>query len=187
MDASVLAAERVVGGTLMILSWIVFAVGGYLFMNRAIRKRPAAQSTRYLQIERGFVIAALLLLVLGLALLERILEAAGDAILAPLAMVTFLVGAVSVIVAESMFLNGREWLYPSVIIYVVLAFLAQAAFGVALLETRLLPLWVGWATIVWNLAWLIILPIRRKDMYYPWLHHTAPLVIGIALVLRLGG
>jgi hypothetical protein len=44
---------------------------------------------------------------------------------------------------------------------------------------------VGWATVIWSLAWLIILPIARpKDMYYPWLHYVAPLIIGIALLAK---
>jgi hypothetical protein len=75
--------------------------------------------------------------------------------------------------------------YGSIVMYVLLAFLAQAAFGVSLLRTGLLPGWVGWATIVWNLAWLVVLPIvSPRDIYYPVLHHVAPLLIGIALLVR---
>ena len=64
-----------------------------------------------------------------------------------------------------------------------LLFLAQAAFGAALLRTGLLPGWVGWATIIWNLGWLVVLPlVRPQDMYYPWLHYAAPILIGIVLL-----
>ena len=43
--------------------------------------------------------------------------------------------------------------------------------------------WIGWLTILWNIAWLIVLPlISRRDMYYPMLHYVMPLVIGIALL-----
>jgi hypothetical protein len=71
------------------------------------------------------------------------------------------------------------------VVFIVLAFVGQAVFGAALLRTGLLPGWVGWATILWNLGWLVILPIARPaDMYYPWLHYVAPLLIGIALLLK---
>jgi hypothetical protein len=73
--------------------------------------------------------------------------------------------------------------YPHIVLHVVLAFLAQAAFGAALIQTGLVPSWVGWATIIWNLAWLICLPVTSpRDIYFPVLHHVAPLVIGIALL-----
>jgi hypothetical protein len=60
----------------------------------------------------------------------------------------------------------------------------QALFGIAILRTGFLPAWVGWATVIWNLGWLVILPIARpRDIYYPWLHFVAPLIIGIMLLL----
>jgi hypothetical protein len=76
-------------------------------------------------------------------------------------------------------------LYPLIVIYVALAFLAQAAIGGALLQARLLGEWIGWATIIWNLAWLVVLAlITRRDICFPILHHVMPLVIGIALLWR---
>jgi hypothetical protein len=180
-----LFSEQVVAGGLLILSFVIFAVGGILYTGRAIWKWPAGETPGYLRWERGFVMAAVLTMVLGLVLLERILEAAGDTVLAPLAMVTFLIGAVVVIVAETFQLSGQEWVYGSIVMYVFLAFLAQAVFGTSLLRTGLLPGWVGWATIIWNLAWLVVLPvISPRDIYYPVLHHVAPLMIGIALLVR---
>jgi hypothetical protein len=178
-------SEQVVAASLLVLSFVIFAVGGILYTGRAIWKWPAGEAPRYLRWERGFVMAAILAMVLGLVLLERMLEAAGDTILAPLAMVTFLIGAVVVIVAETFHLSGQEWVYGSIVMYVLLAFLAQAVFGVSLLRTGLLPGWVGWAAVVWNLAWLVVLPIvSPRDIYYPVLHHVAPLLIGIALLVR---
>jgi hypothetical protein len=68
---------------------------------------------------------------------------------------------------------------------VTLAFLAQAAFGVLLARTRFLPAWVGWAAVAWNLGWLVALPILSPgDVYFPVLHHPAPLLVGIALLRR---
>jgi len=85
---------------------------------------------------------------------------------------------------QSAYLHNREWVYPQIVFHVVLAFLAQAAFGAALLRTGLVAGWVGWATILWNLAWLVVLAIvSPRNMYFPVLHHVAPLLIGIALLV----
>jgi hypothetical protein len=129
--------------------------------------------------------AAILVAALGLVLLERLLEAAGDKILAPSGMVIFLIGTVLVIVAETFSISRQEQIYALIAVFVVLIFLGQAAFGGSILRARLLPGWVGWVTVIWNLAWLVILPIARpQDMYYPWLFYLAPLIIGISLLGR---
>ncbi len=128
---------------------------------------------------------AVLAATLGFVLLERVLESAGDTVLSPLGMTTFLIAAVLVLAAESFGLKLDEYMYAPVVASVILAFIGQALFGAAILRTGFLPAWVGWATVIWNLAWLVILPIARPhDMYYPWLHYVAPLVIGISLLVR---
>lgn len=180
-----LLSERSMAACLLILGSVVFGVGGYLYTGRAILKWPIGETAGYLHWERGFVIAAVLATVLGLALLEDILRVAGDSVLARLGMITYLFGAVIVVVAETYYLSKREWIYPQIVLYVVLAFLAQAAFGVVLIRTMLIAGWVGWATVIWNLVWLVVLPIARpRNIYYPWLHHTAPLLIGIVLLIQ---
>lgn len=185
MSANGMVGEQVVAGWLLILSMLIFAVGGTLYTGRAIWKWPIGGTHAFLRWERGFVIAALLTAVVGLTLLERLLEAAGDLILAPAGMVIFLVGAVLVIVAETFALSRQEWLYAPIVVFIVLAFLGQAIFGAALLRTALLPAWIGWTAIFWSLGWLVILPIARPhNMYYPWLHYVAPLLMGIALLLK---
>jgi len=185
MDGKSFFSAQIVSGWLLILSGFIFSVGGILYTGRAIWKWPAAGMPAYLRWERGFVIAALLTAVVGFTLLERILEAAGDRILAPSGMMILLIGSAVVIFAESIFISRQEWIYSPIVIFVVLAFLAQAIFGAALLRKGLLPGWVGWGTILWNLGWLVVLPIARpKDMYYPWLHYVAPLLIGISLLLK---
>jgi hypothetical protein len=88
-------------------------------------------------------------------------------------------------VAETAYLGKREWNYPQIVLYVVLAFLAQAAFGASLLQTGLVAAWAGWATVLWNVGWLLVmLFVRPRDIYYPVLHHVAPLLIGIALLIQ---
>lgn len=172
-------------GWLLILGGFIFVIGGILYTGRVIWKWPVAAKPAFLRWERGFVIAALLTVVVGLILLSRRLETSGDKVLAPSGAAIFLIGAVVITVAETFFLSRQEWITAAVVVFVVLAFLAQALFGAALLNTGLLPEWVGWATIIWNLGCLIVLPIARpRDIYYPWLHYVAPMLIGFTLLLK---
>lgn len=175
---------RTVAGSLLVISFLVFMFGGMLFTGRAFLKWPGSETRSYLLWERGLVIAAILETTLGLVLLSDLLRAAGDIGLAQLGAVGYLFGAVIVVVAETAFLGKGDWVYPQVVLYVVVAFLAQAAIGASLLQTGLTAGWVGGFAVIWNLGvLLILLVVRPRDVYYPVLHHVAPLVIGIALLL----
>ncbi|MCZ7554729.1 MAG: hypothetical protein M5U05_19500 [Anaerolineales bacterium] len=183
VSASEEFSERSVAASLLILGFAVFGVSGMLFTGRAIWKWPIGQTAAYLRWERSFVIAAVLATALGLTLLEDMLDEAGASGFAPVSLVTYLIGAVVLVVAETTFLSSRDWVYSQVVIYVVLAFLAQAGFGVCLLQTGLVAEWVGWLTIVWNLGWLVVLSLASpRNVYYPAFHHAAPLLIGLSLL-----
>lgn len=169
--------------SLLILGFVVFTIGGVLFAGRAFLNWQIENADAYLTWERSLVIIGVLLNVVGLALLEEMLRAAGDSFLARAGMVTYFFGAVIVVSAETAYLGKRDWIYPQIVFYVIVAFVAQAAFGAALLQTGLVAGWVGWATILWNMTWLLImLTVRPRDIYFPVLHHVAPLLIGIALL-----
>jgi hypothetical protein len=102
-----------------------------------------------------------------------------------LALTIFLIGTVLVLAAESFGLHEQAYIYAPIVASVILAFIGEALFGGAILRTGFLPSWAGWITVMWNLAWLIILPFARpQDIYYPWLHYVAPLIVGIALLTR---
>jgi hypothetical protein len=185
MDAQDFVSEQVVAGWLLILSAMIFLPAGLLYTGRAIRQWPRAQTQGYLYWERGLVIAAILVATMGFLLLTQRRESAGDRIVAPLAMLLILVSTVLVIAAEAFSLSGQQWISAAVSIFIFLSLLGQAAFGASILRSGFLPAWVGWVTVAWGLAWMIILPIARpQDMYYPWLHYVVPLLIGITLLLR---
>lgn len=180
-----LLSERPITAILLISSIIIFTVGGMLYTGRAIWKWPVGQTAGFLRWERGFVILATLANLCGMVLLENMLRAAGESIISRLALVTYLVGTVVLIAAEMSYLHAREWVYTQIVFYVILAFLAQAAFGAALLRTGLVAGWAGWATIIWNVVWLVVLSIAvPHNMYFPALHHVAPFIIGLALLIR---
>jgi hypothetical protein len=174
---------RTIAASLLVLCFIIFIFGGVLFTGRAFWGWPIDNS--HMSLERGFIIGAVLATVFGLALLEDLLRTAGDYVLSRLGIVAYLFGAVVVVVAETTELDRRGQVYPQIVLYVVVAFLAQAAFGAALLRTGLTAGWAGWATVIWNLGWLLVmLIVRPSDIYYPVLHHVAPLIIGIALLTQ---
>lgn len=171
-------------GVLMIAAQVPLVLGLSLFMGRNGAQGGASQSQAHFVWERGSFLAAVFLTTLGLILLEgTLLETKGRA-LARLGASTYFFGAVLVVVAEAMPLPRDQPSYPLIVIYVVLAFLGQAAVGAALLQSALLTAWVSWTTIVWNVGWLVALPIVSPgDLYYPILHHVMPLLIGIMLLL----
>lgn len=176
-------SERTVAASFLVLSFMVFAVGGVLFAGRAMWNWPVEDLSRHLIWERSSIILATLITVLGLALLEDLLREAGDTVLSQLGMVAYLFGAAIVTVAETAYLSKREWNYAQVVVYVLLALPAQAAFGAALLQTGLVAAWAGWTAVVWNLGMLLVMGIvRPRDVYYPVIHFVAPLAIGIAML-----
>ncbi len=173
-------------GALLILSNIVVFPGVMMFWMRGGQRGGAPPSPAYYVWERRFVMAAVLVSAVGFILLEGQLETSGGVILARVGATAFLVAGVLFAAAEALSPSlGYGKLYPLVSISVVVAFLAQAAIGAALLQAGLLTAWIGWATILWNIAWLVVLPvITPRDIYFPVLHHVAPLLIGIALLLQ---
>src|SRR5690606_32853164 len=64
---------------------------------------------------------------------------------------------------------------------VVVSFAGQAAFGAAILQTGLLPAWLGWTTVIWHVGWLALMA-RAKDPYYPFMHMALPLLAGLWLL-----
>ena len=179
-------SERTIAASLLILTFMTFEVSGILFSGRTMLNWQIEDRAAHMRWERSFVILPTVLTVLGLVLLADLLRAAGDTFLAQLGTATYLFGAALAVVAETTFLHNDDWNYPQVVLFVVLALLAQAAFGVALLQTGLVPTWVGWVTLLWNLGYLLIILIfRPREVYYPAIHCLAPLIIGLALV-RIG-
>jgi hypothetical protein len=167
-------------GVTMILAFVVFTVGALMWWRR--QGDPSLVSTMggaYVTWERGLVVAGLLLNVAGLFLFDSLMRGAGNHYLGRLGIYGYAFAALFALTYEITGLMRGDSAYGLIVIYVVLAFLAQAAMGVALLATGFLPAWVGWLAIGWNLLWLIVLPFASpRDIYIPVLHHFVPLVIG---------
>lgn len=168
----------------LLLGVVVVFPGLMMFWIRGGVEGKPLPSQAYFVWERSLIMAAVILTAAGFALLEVVLQPTEGRVLARAGAAAYLFAGVLVVTGEALSLNGGfEKNYPLIAIYVVTAFVAQAAIGVGLLQAGVLPAWAGWFAIVWNLAWLVALPVlSRRDIYFPVLHHVAPLVIGVALL-----
>jgi len=177
--------ERRITGALLVLSVLVLIPGVALYISASNNPRfgLAIGDRASFQLERYFVLTSVIVSTLGLVMLESVLREAGDRVFARLGMFGFMFGAVLVVVVEALLLDGQQIPYALGITYETLAFLSQVAYGASLLQTRLLPRWVGLASIVWNIGWLVVLTLVNYH-YIPLLHALMPLLIGILLLLR---
>jgi hypothetical protein len=155
------------------------------------------------QLDIGFYISGVVVMLLGLAMLTTLLWDAGDRVFSPLALIAFLFGAMLMViflafplgvdpvaaqetartgVVPGYYMPLTGWTHALFVIYSILAFSALAVYGGAVLSTRVLPHWVGWLAIVYGLAGLGLIGVTGDAD--PFLHLVLPLVIGILLLLR---
>lgn len=173
----------------LILGFAAVSGGALMYWLRGGMRGGAPPSKRHLVWERSFIMAAVILTAVGLVLLAELLAAADGAAVARAGAVVYLFGGVLVVAAEASSLGrglhdnwpAESWSFA--VVYVVLALLAQAAIGGALLTGDVLSAWIGWATLAWNLGWLAFYLLRRGDIYIPFVHHVMPFVIGLAVLL----
>lgn len=137
-------------------------------------------------------------------MLAALLRDAGDPIISTLASVLFLIGIVGAVVfwafhvsptllaAEETARTSRVPEYYESLqvaaesllgVYQLLGLLATAGFGWALLQTGMLPSWVGWVTLGWGVLWAAM--YLKTSNAFPLLPMVMQLVIGISLLLAI--
>jgi hypothetical protein len=176
-------------GYFLVLGFVASLAGVVMFDIRGGPSGGAPPSHTFFLWERSFFMAAVILSAIGLVLLEGRLQNTDGRVLARTGATTYLIAGTLLVTAEAFRMSlGDEFekrAYALFVIYVVLAFLAQAAVGGALLQSGILGAPIGWVTIVWNLGLLVVLSvITPEDIYYPIAHQIMPLVIGGALLWR---
>jgi hypothetical protein len=137
-------------------------------------------------LSRLFIGVAPMCGLLGFTLLTQLLRDAGDRVLPSLGLMSYALGTVFIVLVEVNLIMGRQYQGEFATVYVVLAYAGQVAFGAALLRTGLLPRWLGWLTIMYNVGWFAgfyVLNYPYGPGYYPLWHLMMPFVIGIALAL----
>jgi hypothetical protein len=173
-------------GFFLVLSSIVLFPGLMMFWIRGGHRGGAPPSPAYFVWERSLIMAAVVLTAIGFVLLEGSLQNTDGRVLARMGATAYFFAGILGVAAEALGLSLKDHsLYPLIVVYVVVAFLASAAIGGSLLQAGQLAPWIGWAAVLWNIAWLVVLPlITPRDIYFPVLHHVAPLVIGIGLLMQ---
>jgi hypothetical protein len=173
-------------GVFLVLGFVANLVGVVMFTVRDGASGGLPPNADYYVWERSFFLAAVASTAVGFVLFADHPSLGVGRVLARAGATAYLFGGILGVVAEAMDLTGApSGYYPLIVVYVALAFLAQAAIGGGLRQAGLLAPWIGWTTIVWNLAWLFALPLLTpSDIYYPVLHHVAPLLMGGALLRR---
>jgi hypothetical protein len=116
----------------------------------------------------------------GLVILEGILRRAGDHICARLGMVSFTLATVMLLVFMLLDMNylpgGRD--FES--FFIMFAFPAVIAYGLAILRTRILARWIGIVVVLWSTVTLIwVFPHNRGPFFY----ESALLLIAVALLV----
>ena len=171
-------------GLLLVLGVLVTFVGLLMFGIRGGHRGGAPRSRAHYWLERGCIMAGVVLTAIGFLLLVDYMQTWAGRSLTIGGAAAYFFGGILIVAAEALNLTlGYQQVYGLVVTYVVIAFLAQVVIGAALLQNGSVAAWIGWITILWNMGWLITLSLfSRRDMYFPVLHHVAPLLIGIALL-----
>ena len=186
IDKRFWSVERA-AGVLLVLGFAANLAGVVMFFMRGGPGGGTPSSHTFFVFERSFLMAAVILTAIGFVLLEGHFHNTDGRVLARTGATAYLFAGIVLVAAEGLSLSpGFE--NPGLALFaicVVLAFLAQAGIGGALLQAGLLARWIGWVTILWSLVWLVVLPvITPEDIYFPILHHLMPLLIGGALLRR---
>jgi hypothetical protein len=184
MNTVALLFKRYLTSALLLLGCL-FGLGGVrLFTN--VYYGGSSFLPAYLTWERSLIAAAAFALLLGFAGLAATLRAAGERLFSWIGLGALALGTVLTVLFEwRAITTGQEelgWTPLHIGAFVALIFVGQTAYGAALLQRELLPGWVGWLLIIWNLAWLAVVAVfSARDPYYPVLFYVCPLVLGLFL------
>src|SRR4029450_2694184 len=167
--------RRRVSGLLLLIAFVL-NLGGCVMYAVATQYGWVGGAPTYHAWERALFMSSYVAAALGTAVLEPALAEAGAAILGQLAAIAFPMAASVALVMEAISIDGAEP-YALIVVAVLLLFGAELLLGASVLASRLVPTWVGWAAVAWNVAWPAILPILSPgDPYYPILY-AIPLVM----------
>lgn len=134
------------------------------------------------RLQNNFLGVGLVLTLFGLAAFQFVLSASGDHLLARLGMIAYLVGVVLWLVGETLAVDSGRFIFEFERDYVVLACLATAMFGSALLLKPILPRWVGGSAVAWALLWAVLYLTRIAEA--PLGPNLATALFGVELLVH---
>ena len=175
--------ERAAAACLLVAAGANLA-GVVMFTIRGGAAGGDAPTHAFLVAERSLFMAAMMLSALGFCLLDGRMQSPGAEALMRLGTIAYLAAGIVGITAETLELAGLA-VYSTIVAYVVLSFIGQAVIGGALVASTLVPRWIAWATVLWNVCWLAgLVLVSPQDVSFPILHLVMPVFIGVALIRR---
>jgi hypothetical protein len=144
-----------------------------------------ARQRRRWQLVNASIAAAGLALVLGVAALAEPVRGEGPATLADLALVLLVVGVplwlASLVHRIAVVEDGAAWAGALFLAWSVLANVACAGLGAAVVRSGVAPAWTGWAVVA--CAGLILVQLALTGDALPAAYHLGPAILGIALLV----
>ena len=169
--------------SLLLLVAFVLNLGGVVLYSAGTTYGWVGETPIYHAWERALFMGSYVAAALGTVVLQPALGEASAAILGRLAATAFPMAASVALVMEAVAWDEPAAPPTLVVVAVLLLFGAGALLGAAILASRLVPAWVGWTAVVWNVAWPAILPfVSPGDPYYPVLHAIPLLLIAVPLI-----
>jgi hypothetical protein len=202
-------------GILLVAGWVLFWAGACTPPYRWWMPIPVREYLELVAKNRGvwlwiaasFALGVLLTLT-GIVVLGSALRASGDRLWSELGQAAFLFGSLlwlasiafrataTVSAAKEAAASGqvpswfeplRAWSGAIFGVYMVVAYLAIAAFGKALLGTSVGPRWLGWTHVVFGLAGAVGFAARVPLFDPPLMIPLVPGILGVVLLLRPPG
>jgi hypothetical protein len=201
---------------LLVAGWVTFWAGAvnpaaWRFFTSAslleFLSIVAAHQIAWLWIAGSFA-AGVLLTLTGFVVLGTILRNAGDRVWSELGQAAYLFGSIlwlasiafritaTISAARETASSGvvplwfeplQVWSVELLAIYMVLAYLAIAAYGKALLTTGLAPRWMARTHLIFGLLGAVGFVARVPAFNPPLMIHLVPGILGVVLLVRLRG
>ncbi len=86
---------------------------------------------------------------------------------------------------QNFYVTLRTWSSSLFSVYMVLAYLATGFIGTALLQSQVLPNWIGWFCIVFGYAGSVLYIVRFQLFDPPLMVHLPYMILGIAILVKL--
>lgn len=208
-------SELRIAAYLLVAGWLVFWAGAFTPPWRWWYGIPTDEYLQMISAHRvvwRWIAAAfatgVVCTALGLTALRSALQGHDGSVWSDLGLTLFAIGSVvwlasiafrataTVSAAEAITTSGTvpEWFVPLrgwsgalFGIYMVLAYVAVAAFGKALLASGIVPAWLAWAHIVFGLVGAVGFVARVPVFDPPLMIHLLPGILGVVLLIRPPG
>jgi hypothetical protein len=165
-------------GFLLVGAVLVWA-GATMYGNRNschLQLEPCADISSSTTLERSLFAAAVIATVIGLKLVAELTRGTSGLGATLSGANLYMFGGFLIVTTEMAKISHTTYPDSMIVAYMVLAALGQAILGFGLTRGIRGLKWVGWATVVWNLGFLVMMLLTSDpvSLYIPLVHHVMP-------------